>query len=169
MSELNKSGSSSRQNPIIWVSLVVIGLIAYVFLNGDRGNSSQVIEIPEKEIPAQEVVEDETLAIVTPAVDDASGTIDRSVLLPPGMRARQYIKQLRSDGEPYPLSEVFEQAQTYMLEGSLADAHLAFFFAAREGHVPSIMKMGEMSDPTLFRAQDSLLDNADVIQSYKWY
>ena len=31
------------------------------------------------------------------------------------------------------------------------------------------MKMAEMSDPTLFQAQDSLLDHADVIQAYKWY
>ena len=28
---------------------------------------------------------------------------------------------------------------------------------------------GEMADPTLFRAEDSLLDHADVIQAYKWY
>jgi TPR repeat protein len=31
------------------------------------------------------------------------------------------------------------------------------------------MKMAEMSDPTLFRAEVSLLDNADAIQAYKWY
>jgi TPR repeat protein len=26
-----------------------------------------------------------------------------------------------------------------------------------------------MSDPMLFRAEDSLLDQADAIQAYKWY
>jgi TPR repeat protein len=44
-----------------------------------------------------------------------------------------------------------------------------FFFAAREDHLASIMVMAEMSDPTRFRAEDSLLDHADVIQAYKWY
>ncbi|MDH3632952.1 MAG: deoxyribonuclease, partial [Gammaproteobacteria bacterium] len=44
-----------------------------------------------------------------------------------------------------------------------------YFFAAREDHVPSIMKLAEMSDPTLFRAEDALMDDADVIQAYKWY
>ena len=54
-------------------------------------------------------------------------------------------------------------------EGSLADAHLLYFFAAREDHLPSIMKLAEMSDPNLFRAEDALMDDADVIQAYKWY
>ena len=32
-----------------------------------------------------------------------------------------------------------------------------------------MMKLGELADPVLFRAEDSLLDRADVIQAYKWY
>ena len=85
------------------------------------------------------------------------------------MRARQYIAKLRSAGKPYPLSEVFEKAQQYHREGSLADAHLLYFFAAREDHLIAMITMGEMSDPVLFRAEDSLLDEADAIQAYKWY
>jgi TPR repeat protein len=46
---------------------------------------------------------------------------------------------------------------------------ILYFFAARKGYLPAMMKMGQMSDPTLFRAEDSLLDDADVIQAYKWY
>jgi TPR repeat protein len=103
------------------------------------------------------------------ASSDTGGTIDRSLLVPPGMRARQYIEQLRVDGEPYPLPEIFAKADQYQLQGSLADAHLLYFFGAREGHLPAIMKMGELSDPNLFLAQDSLLDQADAIQAYKWY
>ena len=101
--------------------------------------------------------------------DEVAGTIERSVLAPPGLRAREYIEQLRKEGEPYPLAVVFEKAQEFLQEGSLADAHLLYFFAAREDHLPSIMKLGEMSDPTLFRAEEALLDDADVIQAYKWY
>jgi hypothetical protein len=155
MSELKETGSSSRRNPLVWISLVVIGLIMFVFLNSKRGDS----------IPVSTPIVEETTV-----VNEASaGTIDRSLLVPPGMRARQYIEQLRNNGKPYPLEEVFVKAQEYQQEGNLADAHLTYFFGAREEHVPSIMMMGEMSDPILFRAEDALLDNADVIQAYKWY
>ena len=149
MSELNEPGSSSRQNPLIWISLAVIGLVIFLFLNGDRGVS----------LPGGE----------SPEVDTVSGSIERSLLVPPGMRARQFIEQLRAQGKPYPLQTVFDKAQKYLQEGSLADAHLLYFFAAREDYLPSIMMLGEMSDPTLFRAENSLLDHADVIQAYKWY
>ncbi len=52
--------------------------------------------------------------------DEVAGTIERSVLAPPGLRAREYIEQLRKEGEPYPLAVVFEKAQEFLQEGSLA-------------------------------------------------
>ena len=162
MSELNEPAASSRRNPLIWVALAVVGLIIFVFINGERGGPptlvTKQIEISEPE------------AIGEPADEEtASGTIERSLLVPPGMRARQYIAQIRADGKPYPLAQALEKAQEYLREGSLADAHLLYFFAAREEHLPAVMQMAEMSDPMLFRADDSLLDHADVIQAYKWY
>ena len=48
-------------------------------------------------------------------------------------------------------------------------SRMLFFFAARETHLPAILKLAEMSDPVRFRIEDSLLDHADVIQAYKWY
>ena len=161
MSELNEPATASRRNPLIWVALAVIGLIIFVFINGERGGSTLVtksIEISEPEVISEPADE-----------STASGSIERSLLLPPGMRARQYIAQIRADGKPYPLDQVVEKAQDYLHDGSLADAHLLYFFAAREEYLPAVMQMAEMSDPTLFRAEDSLLDYADVIQSYKWY
>ena len=147
MSDLNESSSSSRNNPLIWVAVIVIGLIAFVFFGGDRGAPVSGVSDSNEE----------------------SGSIDRSLLVPPGMRAREFIRQIRDDGEPYPLQMVHEKATQHANEGSLADAHLLYFFAAREDHLLSIMVMGEISDPTLFRAENSLLDHADVIQAYKWY
>jgi TPR repeat protein len=152
MSEQKESGSPSRSNPLVWVALVVIGLIVFVFMNGDRGDIARSNGSSDKS-DKEEIV----------------GSIDRSLLVPPAMRARQYIEQLRGNGKPYPLGEVFDRAQDFQQEGSLADAHLMYFFAAREDHLPAIMKMAEMSDPLRFRAEDSLLDKADVIQAYKWY
>ncbi len=149
MSELNEPEAPTRQNPLIWISLIVAGLILFVFVSGERGDSMAPGKIETD--------------------SDNSGSIERSLLLPPGMRAREYIEQLRTAGQPYPLAEVHARAQKYLAEGSLADAHLALFFAAREDHLPSILMLGEMADPTLFRAEDSLLDHADVIQAYKWY
>jgi TPR repeat protein len=126
-----------------------MGLIIYVIVSGDRGAPEPVASIVDN--------------------TESTGTIERSLLVPPGMRAREYVAQLRGAGQPYPLDLVYEKAQKYLQEGSLADAHLLYFFAAREDYIPAIMTMGEMSDPTRFQAENSLLDSADVIQAYKWY
>ncbi len=138
-----------RRNPLIWITILVIGLILYLFLASDRGGK---IAAKIEDSPAE-----------------ASGVIDRSLLIPPGMRAREYIAQLREKGKPYALEDVFDKGNSYQDEGSLADAHLLFFFSAREGYLPAMMKMGELADPLLFQAQDSLLDTADGFQAYKWY
>lgn len=129
--------------------MAVAAMIVYVLVSGDRGVSKTRVATVQEPV--------------------VSGEIERSVLVPPGMRAREYISKLRSAGKPYPLAEAFDKAGDYLQEGSLADAHLLYFFAAREDYLPAIMAMGEMSDPTRFQAADSLLDHADVIQAYKWY
>ena len=150
MSNLIESSPPIRRpNPLIWISLIVIGMIIYIFLASERDGPIEA---------AREV---------TPV--DNSGEIERSLLIPPGMRARQYIAQIREGDQPYPLAKVFEKGSDYQIEGSLADAHLLYFFSAREGFLPAIMKMGEMADPAYFLSEDSLLDHADVIQAYKWY
>ena len=146
---IESSPPKRRTNPLIWISLIVVGMILYIFLASDRdGPMSAVSE-------AKQV--------------DNIGEIERSLLIPPGMRARQYIAQIREGDKPYPLAEVFEKGSGYQNEGSLADAYLLYFFSAREGFLPAIMKMGEMADPEFFLAENSLLDHADVIQAYKWY
>lgn len=149
MSTLSEpSLSVSQRNPLLWIGLVVAGLILYVFLGSDRSLS-----------PPQPAVE--------PV--NSSGEIDRNLLIPPGMRARQAIETTRKVGKPYPLSEIYDKAKTYQNEGNLADAHILYFFSAREGHLDSMMEMAAMSDPTQFRAENSLLDQADAVQAYKWY
>jgi hypothetical protein len=190
MTELNEPTSSARRNPLIWIVLIVVGLILFVVLSGERGDVPLTLKTDQQPIARSEAAPQTDVvsatdnpsgmddpasadsAIITNdanSTTDSVGTIERSLLVPPGMRARQYIAKLRSAGKPYPLSEVFEKAQQYRGEGSLADAHLLYFFAAREDHLGAMMTMGEMSDPVLFRAEDSLLDQADAVQAYKWY
>ena len=188
MSETNEPAPPARRNPLIWIVLVVVGLILFVFLGGDRGSMPEQVEI-EKSVDDDNQQDESSMANTAPVEaetgergladgesvlqDDAAvetvGSIDRSLLVPPGMRARQYIEKLREVGKPYPLSQVFEKAQRFQFDGNLADAHLLFFFAARENHLPAMMTMAEISDPLYFRAADSLLDRADAIQAWKWY
>jgi TPR repeat protein len=160
MTEPTESTPVARRNPLIWIVLIVVGLILLVFLSGERGDVPVTLKVDEKAAVANDN------ATVT---EEAVGTIDRGLLVPPGMRAREYIARLRAAGKPYPLSQAYDKAEKYHNEGSLADSHLLYFFAARENHLPAIMMMGEMSDPVLFRAEDSLLDQADPIQALKWY
>jgi hypothetical protein len=138
-----------RPNPLVWISLIAIGLIVFILLSSERGGRLQ---------PIEEITQLES-----------GGEIERSLLIPPGMRARQYIAEIREGNQPYPLESVYDRGSGYQDEGSLADAHLLYFFSAREGYLPAMMKLGELADPELFRSEDSLLDRADVIQAYKWY
>jgi len=138
-----------RPNALIWIGLIAIGLIMFILLSSDRSGQSPPVAGTTQE--------------------DSGGEIERSLLIPPGMRARQYIAQVREGDQPYPLASVYDKGSGYQNEGSLADAHLLYFFSAREGYLPAMMKLGELADPELFRSEDSLLDRADVIQAYKWY
>ncbi len=138
-----------RPNPLIWIGLIAIGLIMFILLSSERG--------------------DQLPSVIGATQDESGGEIERSLLIPPGMRARQYIARVREGDQPYPLASVYDKGSGYQNEGSLADAHLLYFFSAREGYLPAMMKLGELADPELFRSEDSLLDRADVIQAYKWY
>lgn len=156
MTQAEKEQDSNAKNPLLWVSVIVVGLIIFIFMASDRGNVGKQtikLEAPQTQQPAA----------------SAQDEINRDILIPPGLRAREFIHQIRSAGKPYAFDQVMGKAAQFAGEGSLADAHLVFFFAAREGHVEAMIMMAEMSDPTLFRAENNLLDRADAIQAYKWY
>lgn len=155
MAQAEKENNKPARNPLLWVSLIVIGLIIYIFIASGRGNIS-----PSK-ITA-ESPESKTVGLV-------ESPVNREALVPAGMRAREFISQLRNKGKPYPLDEVKSKAVLFSSEGSLADAHLLYFFAAKEGDVDAMMVMAEMSDPTMFHAEDNLLDQPDAVQAFKWY
>ena len=161
MSEINEQAPKGRRNPLAWIAVIAVGLILFVFLGGDRRDA--------RVAPGKTEVSPVEDSQVIEEVNPSEGTIERSLLLPPGMRAREYIEQIRTAGKPYPLAQVHDKAQNFQHEGSLADAHLLYFFAARENHLPAIIVMAQFSDPVLFQAENSLLDQADAIQAFKWY
>lgn len=157
MAQAERDKPQTTRNPLIFVAVIVIGLIIFIFTTSDRGGfERESIELEPK--PSAQTTS-----------SDTEGQISRETLAPPGMRARGQIKQFREQGKPYPFDQLMAKASAFASEGSLADAHLMFFFAAREGHVEAMMMMAEMSDPTLFRADNNLLDQANAIQAYKWY
>jgi TPR repeat protein len=146
-----------QRNPLLWAGLVVTGLILLIFLGSDRNGLERPVD--------KKASDQEQTASSLPNNE----SIDRDLPISPGMGARKIIESTRDIGKPYPLIEIFNQAQVYQTNGSLADSHLLYFFSAREGHLESIMQMALMSDPTQFSAGNSLLDQADAVQAYKWY
>ena len=169
MAQAERDNNKPAKNPLLWVSIIVICLIVYIFLASDRGQIggpqlSDISNAPDASAtqgsssPADEEI---------PSADD--GQIIRDVVLPPGAGARKYIREIREKGKPYPFDDIMAKAAQFTSEGSLADTHLIYFFAAREGYVDAMMVMAEMSDPTLFHAENNLMDEPDAVQAYKWY
>ena len=51
----------------------------------------------------------------------------------------------------------------------MADAYILYFFAARNGHGPSALRLGMMADPAYHDAYREVLAEPDLFQSLKWY
>ncbi len=145
--------------------MIIIGLIFYIFNASDRQGISREKNQP-KALP-QTISNSLDEPVKDNLVEVERVKEEMSVI--PGQRARKLISQYRKQGKPYPFKEVMDKTLTFSNEGSLADAHLMLFFAAREGYVEAMMELAEMSDPALFRTDNNLLDRADAIQAYKWY
>ena len=168
--------TTPQRNSLFFTGLGIAGLIIFIFFGSDRNFSSGTgfeefnfdINILEQ-TEVQKVTELEKTVMSSRILIDNNSAIDFNLSVPPGMGARKIIQATRKTGQPYALAKIFNKAKTYQEEGSLADAHLLYFFSAREGHLESIMQMALMSDPTQFRAGISLLDQSDLVQSYKWY
>jgi TPR repeat protein len=146
-------GHGARRRPWLWAAVVVV-LVAALLL----------LVTPVDEEPTR----------TSAALPDASSTlpIDREAaraLERPGDAARALVARMRSGEEPYDLDAVAAQAADYLADGRLADAHLLYFFAAREGHTPSALALGTMFDPAYFDSAKSLWEGPDPVQALKWY
>lgn len=143
----------SSQSPLTWIIIAIIAAImVLVFFSGRSGSTVEQISLSSNDKEAS-----------------FAGKIEREVVTPPGLMARELIRQTREQQKPYPLIELHEKALQLQAQNNMADAHLLYFFNAREGYLPSILKMAEMSDPVLYDKEQSLLDEPDPVQAYKWY
>lgn len=157
MAQAHQDNQSTSQSPMIWVIIAIIALImVFIFFSGRSSTTTEMISLS-----ANQNVPKFSGEIKRPAVE--------AVMAPVALDARELIRSVREKNRPYPLDELYDRALSERADNNMENAHLLFFFCAREGHLPSILMMGEMADPLLFNADNSLLDQADAIQAYKWY
>lgn len=133
------------------------------------------VEAPEP--PNVALIEPETRLTETALPESALGG-DPSVDLPAtaagmrggpaGSRARALIAQMRAKGNP-DLDAVFAAATQARDDGSLTDAYLLLFYAAREGHAGAALALAEQADPATYDAADSVFESPDLSQALKWY
>ena len=86
-----------------------------------------------------------------------------------GDSARDVIKRLQANSAIVDYSDAHLRASEFQAAGSLADAQLLYFFAARGGYSPAAFELATMYDPLHFSTNDSLMEAPDAFQAYKWY
>jgi hypothetical protein len=148
--------------PVIGL-VVALTLLAVWLVPEDDDTSPQIAPLPR----ADEVAKPE------PRIDEAPAEqppADESVAAPPaeGDFARDFIARQRAGGNP-DLDAAYAEAERLRSEEKLTDAWLIHFYAAREGHAPSALVLGTLSDPTYHDAGLGALDQADPAQALKWY
>lgn len=158
MSLKNSKNQSAGLSPLIWGIMAVIALaMVVVFFSGRSATKAAQISLGAHQ---------KTPKFVGETTKQAAAV---QTLAPTILDARGLIRLARKKGKPFPLDELYKNALSERANKAMENAHLLFFFCAREGHLPSILMMGEMADPLLFSADKSLLDRADPVQAYKWY
>jgi hypothetical protein len=87
----------------------------------------------------------------------------------PGEEARAIISEVKAQPGEVDFDQLFSQANKFLTEGKLEDAHLLLFFAARKGHALSARVLGSLYDPRYYSPTKSIFEKPDLAQAYKWY
>lgn len=138
-----QSGAMSKQLLIILVVIVVIALIAAYFW---------LSRLPA---PGSSLDSGVYAPVTTPE--------ER------GDSARELIEELQSGSQGVDYASAFEQARQYQADGRLADAQILYFFAARGKYTPAAFELATMYDPLHFMSQNSVMDEPNASQAFKWY
>ncbi len=87
----------------------------------------------------------------------------------PGSEARAIISRFRTAEHRPDMHDIHVRGVGFKNQGKPVDAYLLWFFAARDGHVPSALILGEMYDPEYFVGANEVMEQPDPAQAYKWY
>ena len=87
----------------------------------------------------------------------------------PGAKAREIIAKLRSGEREINLDEIFGKAVHFQQNDAGTDAHLLYFYAAKNGHPGSMFALAAAYDPLHFKAGQNAMDEPTPDQAHKWY
>jgi len=166
--------------PKIIVMLLLAGAVGLYLFPADE--PAKIVDIPKVTAPAEEMAVDSESSAVQPASESESVAHAPAILIPksevdsaakiirtPGSSARAIIAKSKEAKEPVNLKQIFNSAQEFKAKSMLADAHLLYFFAARQGHSAAAQALAKMHDPAHYSKQTSVMDGPDLVQAYKWY
>ncbi len=158
-----------KTKPLIIIALVIVAgvIAALVLLSGGESTPDTDTTQPaswQKDNTKANSADPQSVVSTTDSPDKTTAKSTR-----PGDAARDLIARLRSGEITATPGELYTDAQEYLREGLVADAHLLLFFLARDGHTPSAVALAEMYDPLHFDEKRSLLGEADASQALKWY
>lgn len=86
-----------------------------------------------------------------------------------GDSARDLIEEIKSNPAGVEYADAYEQARQYQADSRFADAQLLYFFAARGNYAPAAFELATIYDPLHFSSENSLMDEANATQAFKWY
>ncbi len=158
--------------PKIIVMLTLAGVVGFYLFSGNE--SARIINMPEGAAPASSVIQPTPASESAPQAKAPVATPSeaRSAIQPrekPGDLARALIAGVRAKKGPADLKRIMESADGFRAKGMQADAYLLYFFAARRGESRAAQVLAKMHDPAYHSVQESILDQPDLVQAYKWY
>ena len=147
---------SGRTLISIIVAVIVLAVIYLLYLKSEPAPEPVPPPITE---PAAELVPARPIETVEPA----QSAEER------GDTAREVIATLKANPDGVDYAKGYVRAQEFQLDGRLADAQLLYFFTARGGYEPAAFDLATFNDPNHYAEDNSLMDEPDAFQAYKWY
>jgi len=174
--DLYREVSPKKRQPsplpkIIIVMLILAGVGFYLFSDSEP---ARIVSMPEAAAPAVTATSS-TSSVIRPASESkpvAAPPKARSAIQArqnPGDSARALIAEFRAKKGSADLKQILTSADEFSAKGMQADAYLLYFFAARRGDGRAAQVLAKMHDPAYHSTQDSMLDQPDLVQAYKWY
>ncbi len=161
-----RRGLSGRAKVII-VVIIVVGIAWYLL--GFLETPADAVESSPQALPASGTSDSDNQPL--------AGVIERSAASDPladtlvsprspGDQARAIIERIGPEPGLAELRSVHAEAEALRGADQSADAYLLYFYAARQGHAPSALALGEMADSG---RGPGAVGSADLAEAHKWY